>query len=124
MNQVVEIGALRILRFADQGPALRVAADANGFLSEAFSCDADLLAIPVERLGPDFLILGTGLAGEVLQKFVNYRLKCTIIGDISGSLAASRALRDFVRETNKGNAIWFTPDFDQLRARLEDGRTG
>ena len=41
------------------------------------------------RLSPDFLRLSTGLAGDVLQKFVNYGLRVAIVGDVSAA-AASR----------------------------------
>lgn len=93
-------------------------ADINDFVSAAFSSEVDLVAIPVERLGSDFLKLSTGLAGATFQKMVNYHLKCTIVGDISEALERSSPLRDFVRETNKGNSIWFMPDLEALRKKL------
>jgi len=31
----------------------------------------------------DFFDLSTGLAGEILQKFVNYHVKIAIVGDFS-----------------------------------------
>ncbi|KOF13725.1 alpha/beta hydrolase [Ensifer adhaerens] len=118
MDQLIEIGNTRVLKCADEGIALRAPADANDFLGDAWGHEADLLAIPVARLGPDFLNLSTRVAGEVFQKFVNYRMKCAIVGDISDALEASKALRDFVRETNKGSSIWFVADFDALRLKL------
>ncbi|WP_457583648.1 DUF4180 domain-containing protein [Ensifer canadensis] len=118
MDQLVEIGKTRVLRCSDQGTPLRAAGDANDFLGDAWAHTADMLAIPVTRLGPEFLDLSTRVAGEVFQKFVNYRMKCAIIGDISEALEASKALRDFVRETNKGNALWFVHDFDALCLKL------
>jgi Domain of unknown function (DUF4180) len=45
------------------------------------------------------------LAGEFAQKFVNYRLRLAIVGDISQHLAGSEALCDFVAETNRGNQL-------------------
>ncbi|YBV95718.1 DUF4180 domain-containing protein [Phyllobacteriaceae bacterium JZ32] len=119
MSELVKIGNTQVLCFSEDGAILHRAADANDFLGDALSVEAELAAIPVSRLGPDFLKLSTGLAGEVFQKFVNYRLKCAIVGDISGRLENSKALRDFVRETNEGQSIWFVPDFDHLRSRLE-----
>ena len=124
MDEVIEIGGRRILLCAREGALLRSAADANGFVGAAWSHEADLLAIPVERLGPDFLTLSTGVAGEVFQKFVNYHLGCAILGDIAALLERSRALRDFVRETNEGHALWFLPDVDLLRARLAGAGIG
>ncbi len=122
MDQTFDIANLRILRFTEQGSVLRSGADANDFIGAAWGCEADLLAIPTARLGPDFLDLATKVAGEVFQKFVNYRLRCAIVGDISASLERSRALRDFVREANEGKSIWFVTDFDELRARLESAQ--
>ncbi len=119
MDQLIEIANTRVLRCADKGAALRTPADANEFLGDAWGHEADMLAIPVARLGPDFLNLSTRVAGEVFQKFVNYRMRCAIVGDVGQALAESKALRDFVRETNKGNALWFVDDLDDLRRRLE-----
>lgn len=124
MDQTLDIANLRVLRFAEEGSLLRSGADANDFIGAAWGCEADLLAIPTARLGPNFLDLATKVAGEVFQKFVNYRLRCAIVGDISTSLDRSRALRDFVRETNEGKSIWFVADFEELRARLEGTRVG
>ncbi|WP_395447742.1 DUF4180 domain-containing protein [Aminobacter sp. UC22_36] len=119
MTQIVEIGNSRVLHFSPQGQILRTAADANDFISAAWSNEADFLAIPVALLGPDFLKLSTGVAGEVFQKFVNYGLGCAIVGDITQALDSSGALRDFVRETNKGKSIWFVSAFEELHGRLE-----
>jgi hypothetical protein len=122
MDQVLEIEGVRVLICAGDGVLLRGAADANDFLSAAWSRRADLLVIPVERLGPDFLKLRSRVAGEVFQKFANYRLRCAIVGDITAALAGSAALQDFVRETNAGTAVWFVADLDQLRARIAAGQ--
>ncbi len=53
----------------------------------------------------DFFILSTGLAGEILQKFINYRFKLAIVGDFSGY--TSKPLRDFMFECNSGRDIFF-----------------
>ncbi|ANK72899.1 DUF4180 domain-containing protein [Ensifer adhaerens] len=119
MTQLIEIGTARVLQCAVDGPLLAAPGDANDFLGDGWAHEADLLAVPVERLGPHFLDLSTRVAGEVFQKFVNYRMRLAIVGDISTRLEASKALTDFVRETNKGDSIWFVPDFETLRARLE-----
>jgi hypothetical protein len=124
MDQIIVVAGTRILAFAESGTRLNIAADANDFIGAAFGHDVEMLTIPTTRLGDDFLNLRTKVAGDVFQKFVNYRLKCAIVGDISALLEESTALRDFVRETNKGNAIWFVPDFAQLRARLERSQQG
>lgn len=92
--------------------------DASDLVGEALGAGATIVAIPVARLDPDFLRLSTGLAGAMLQKLVNYRLQVAILGDIEGAVAASDALRDFVRESNRGRTVWFLPDLAALEAKL------
>lgn len=53
----------------------------------------------------DFFNLKTRLAGDILQKFVNYQVKIAIVGDFS--VYTSKSLKDFIYESNKGNAIFF-----------------
>jgi Domain of unknown function (DUF4180) len=76
------------------------------------------VALPAGRLDDRFYDLRTGLAGEVLQKFVNYRVRLVVLGDISAHTAASDALRDLVRESNRGDHIWFVTDLDELDTRF------
>jgi hypothetical protein len=91
--------------------------DALDVIGAAFS-EAEVVAVPVDRFDDRFFTLRTGLAGEIMQKFVNYRLRLVIVGDIAPRLAASTALRDLVRESNQGDQVWFVADLDELDARL------
>lgn len=59
-----------------------------------------------ENIAPEFFDLKTGIAGEILQKFSNFRLRLLIVGDFSNS--TSKSLRDFIVESNKGKLINFT----------------
>jgi hypothetical protein len=115
-----EIHGVRVLTVPEQGPALRSGADALDIVAASYEHHADFIAIPVERLDPDFFTLGNGLAGEFLQKLANYRLRVAIIGDVSTHVEASNALRDFVRESNRRKQNWFLADRAELRARLGD----
>lgn len=69
------------------------------------------------QLDESFFRLSTGLAGDVLQKFVNYQMKLAIVGDFSGY--TSKPLRDFIRESNKGRQICFQSDEGAALAWLE-----
>lgn len=119
-DQILIMGGVKVLVLTAQGPLLAHERDTGAFVSAAWEAGADLVALPVSRLGDDFLHLSTRLAGDVIQKFVNYRLRLAILGDISDSVARSEALRDFVRESNRGRAVWFLDDLDSLRSRLEN----
>lgn len=64
----------------------------------------------------DFFDLKTKLAGEILQKFVNYHARIAIIGDFS--VYTSKSLKDFIYESNKGKHIFFLPDEKQAIEKL------
>lgn len=103
---------------APDGPVLASEADAVDLIGSLWGIEAEWVALPVARLSPGFLTLRTGLAGAVIQKFVTYRLRLAILGDISAEVAVSPALADFVRESNSGDRVWFVNDPAALEARL------
>ena len=70
-----------------------------------------------EQIDEPFFRLSTGLAEEVLQKFVNYHMKLAIVGDFSGY--TSKPLQDFIRESNEGRHVCFQPDEGAALAWLE-----
>jgi hypothetical protein len=51
-----------------------------------------------------------------VQKFVQYGVGLVVLGDIFARADASSALRDFVRECNRGRQTWFVRDEEELRA--------
>lgn len=76
----------------------------------------DAVAINKSAVCDEFFDLKTGIAGEIMQKFVNYRMKLAVIGDFSGY--TSRALRDFIRESNEGRHIFFAATEDEAVLKL------
>lgn len=115
---LIEIGAASIWLCAPDGPLLGSERSATDIIGDALGSGARVVAIPVSRLGPGFLTLSTRIAGEVIQKFVNYGFQVAFIGDVSEAVAASDALRDFIRESNRGNHVWFLADMAVLEARI------
>ncbi|MGV9211497.1 DUF4180 domain-containing protein [Micromonospora sp. RB23] len=101
------------------GPPIATEQDALDLIGAAF-LGAQVVAVPASRLDDRFFSLGTRFAGDVMQKFVNYRLRLAVVGDISTQLAGSSALRALVHESNRGEHIWFVPDLDALDERLRD----
>lgn len=106
---------------ATDGPLVACEADALDLIGGLWGLDADWVALPVSRLSADFLNLRAGLAGAVIQKFVTYQRRLAIVGDISVAVAASDALRDFVRESSAGRHVWFVADLAVLEERLAAG---
>lgn len=122
MSGVVEtIGGIRMLVFGAEGGPMRGDRDAVDLIGDAMGLDVSWIVLPVERLGDPFFVLATRIAGEVIQKFVTYERRLVIMGDISRALEASTALRDFVRESNRGRHVWFVADRAELEQRLAKG---
>jgi len=70
-----------------------------------YTTPCDIIIIEKSAVSEDFFDLKTGLAGEVLQKFVNYRMSIAITGDFS--VYTSTSLKEFMYECNKGRLIHF-----------------
>lgn len=108
----------RILEYPAEGPQLGNVPSVLTMIGAARGEEAEWIAVPMERLGEEFFHLSNGRAGEVLQKFVTYRVQVAILGDISPLSAASKSLHDFVVECNRGSTVWFVRDLGELRDRL------
>ncbi|QBD81609.1 DUF4180 domain-containing protein [Ktedonosporobacter rubrisoli] len=117
-NTLTTIHNVQVLVCAPDGDKLKSESDARDLIGDAWYEGAKMVLIPVERLTEDFFKLKTGLAGQFIQKFVTYRLPLVILGDISQYVEQSRALRDFVYESNKGDQVWFLPELEELNDRL------
>lgn len=75
-----------------------------------------MIAVDKEAITEDFFVLSRGLAGEVLQKFINYQAKIAIFGDFSQY--TSKPLKDFIYESNKGQDIFFVSTKTEAVERL------
>ena len=63
------------------------------------------------NISDEFFVLSSGMAGEILQKFINYHIKIAIYGDYSGY--TSKPLKDFIYESNKGKDVFFVSTLDE-----------
>jgi len=76
------------------------------------------IIIDKENVCEDFFKLSTRLAGEILQKCINYQVKLAIVGDYSEY--TSKALKDFVYESNNGRDFFFVPTVSEAIERLSN----
>ena len=111
--------SFRVLHIESDFPVIKTSDDANDLIGATWGeTDIALIALPADRLDPSFFDLSSLLAGDVLQKIVNYRLRIAILGDISAHVAKSDALRDFVWESNRGDQVWFLDDEAALEQKI------
>ena len=87
----------------------RVITDVQSALDLMVSVDyqysTNLVAIAKELICDDFFVLSSGLAGEILQKLINYGFRIAVYGDFSGY--TSKPLHDFIYESNQGRDFFF-----------------
>ncbi|TBX57852.1 DUF4180 domain-containing protein [Bacillus mycoides] len=81
-----------------------------------YEADSKRIAINKSLISESFFDLKTRLAGDILQKFINYSVKIAIIGDFS--MYISKSLKDFIYECNKGKDIFFLATEQQAIEKL------
>lgn len=118
MSTLQTINDVTVLMCEAEGEIIASERDALDCIGDASYQGAEWVVIPVERFDETFFRLSTRVAGEIIQKFVQYRVGIVVLGDISRHTEASSALRDFVRECNRGRQTWFLADAEELRVRL------
>lgn len=81
-----------------------------------YETDCTRIVLDKETIIEDFFRLSSGIAGEVIQKYINYHIKLAIVGDFSKY--ASKPLQDFIYECSKGNNIFFVDNLDLAVEKL------
>ena len=76
------------------------------------------IIIDKKAISEEFFRLSSGIAGDVVQKFINYHTKLAIIGDFSKY--TSKPLHDFIYECNKGNDIFIVDNLDQAVEKFKN----
>ncbi|MFJ7203883.1 DUF4180 domain-containing protein [Streptomyces sp. NPDC098789] len=118
-DRLVTHHGVPVLVCAADGPPIATEQDAlDHLIGAAYQHAPDVVAVPAQRFDDAFFDLSSGVAGAILQKFVSYRLRLVVVGDIAHHLRASKALPDLVRESNRGTHAWFVDDLDALADRL------
>lgn len=92
------------------------AAEGTDLVGSLYFQGFDAVILHAENIHPAFFDLRTGIAGEVLQKFSNYRMKLAIVGDFDD--VQSSSLRDFIRESNTFGHIRFVATREDALEKL------
>ena len=92
-----------------------VITDAQSALDVLMSAKYDIgtknIVVDKKLIIEDFFILSKGLAGEILQKYVNYGGRIAMYCDYSHY--TSKPLKDFIYESNKGKDVFFVATRDE-----------
>lgn len=104
--RVAEKNDIRCAVIIDSDKVIKDARSALDLLmSVKYEADTKNIVIDRRLVCDDFFILSTGLAGEILQKYVNYGGRIAVYGDYSRY--TSKPLKDFIYESNKGKDVFF-----------------
>lgn len=115
---VQDVNNVKIAELADSSAVITTAEEVLEFMVNAGYLGADNIIIRQDQLTPDFFDLKTGVAGEILQKFSNYRMRLAITGDFSKY--KSKSLKDFIYESNKSGRVMFVNTADDAKQLLSN----
>ena len=93
--------------FSDERLITDVQSALDLIMTVKFETGCTNIAVNKEAVVEDFFVLRTCLAGEILQKFINYGVRLAIYGDFTEY--TSKPLKDFMYESNQGKDIYFQP---------------
>ena len=93
-----------------------VISSAQQFLQMMMDSRADGVIVRKEDIDESFFDLRSGLAGEMMQKVVNYRMRLAIVGDFS--MYESKSLKGFINESNRSGTIVFVGSITEALERL------
>ena len=120
LTGIEENGVLCVLVERDEPVITDVQSAIDLLMSAQYDMESKDIVIPKQLVAVDFFVLSTGLAGEILQKYVNYGGRMAIYGDYSRY--TSKPLKDFMYESNKGRDFFFVSTRDEAVAALAKSR--
>jgi len=100
-----DINEIKIAELISENTLINNIEDGLDLLGNLYYQGFDKIIIYDKNITPDFFDLKNGIAGEILQKFSNYRVRLAIVGDFSKY--ASKSVNDFIYESNKVRQINF-----------------
>lgn len=102
------VGNVKVAEIIADEIILRTVEDGLDLLGSLYYQGFDRIIIHEKNIAPAFFDLKTRIAGDILQKFVQYQMPLVIVGDFSKY--ESKSLKDFIFESNKGRQVNFVGD--------------
>lgn len=117
--EVHEINGAKMAEVIAENILINNPEDGLQLLADLYYQDFDKIIIHEKNIIPDFFDLKTGIAGEVLQKFSNYRVSLFVIGEFDKY--PGKSIKDFIYESNKGRLINFVASLEDIKSRYSKG---
>lgn len=106
-----KIGDTEIAEIISESIVIQNVDDGLDLLGNVYYQGFDKVVVHQKNITEDFFDLKNKMAGEILQKFSNYRVHLAIVGDFSK--VTRNSLNDFIRESNKGRHVNFANSLDE-----------
>ena len=106
-----QINNTAIAEVVSQGIVINNIEDGIDLLGNVYYQGFDKMILYEKNLTPEFFDLKTKMAGEILQKFSNYRMRLIIVGDFTRY--ESKSLKDFIFESNNGRMVNFVGSLEE-----------
>lgn len=100
-----EINSIKIAEVISNDMIIQSVQDGLDLMGNIYYQGFDKVILYEKNITPEFFDLKTKIAGEILQKFSNYRIGLAIVGDFSKY--ESKSIKDFIFESNKTKHINF-----------------
>ncbi|MCE3074630.1 DUF4180 domain-containing protein [Chryseobacterium gwangjuense] len=113
-----QINNTKIAEVISEEIIVNSAQDGLDLLGNIYYQDFDKVVIYEKNITSEFFDLKTKIAGDILQKFSNYRVRLAIIGDFSKY--ESKSFKDFVFESNKTRHIHFVENLEEALDQLSN----
>lgn len=110
------VNDIQIAEVVSDEALIQTAQDGLDLLGNVYYQGFDRMIVSEKNLTPDFFDLKNGLAGEILQKFSNYRMRLAIVGDFSKY--TSKSITDFIYESNNGKQVHFLNTLEEALQKL------
>ncbi|MBB6370313.1 DUF4180 domain-containing protein [Chryseobacterium shigense] len=110
------VNDIKIAEIISDEIIIQSAQDGLDLLGNAYYQGFDKMIIYEKNITPEFFDLKTKIAGDILQKFSNYRVSLAIVGEFEKY--ESKSIRDFIFESNKTKHINFAETLEDALGRL------
>ncbi len=107
-TNIHQVNHVSIAEITGEGVLIRNVQDSLDIMADLYYQDISHIVVYEENITPDFFDLKTKLAGDILQKFSNYRVRLAVVGNFAKY--TKQSMIDFIYESNKQGLINFVPD--------------
>ncbi|WP_316633385.1 DUF4180 domain-containing protein [uncultured Flavobacterium sp.] len=112
------INNIKIAEVITENNIIKSIEDGSQLVADIYYQDFDRIILYEKNITPLFFDLKNKIAGEILQKFSNFRVRLAIVGDFEKY--QSKSVKDFIFESNKNRQINFVNSLEEGLIKLSN----